>query len=258
MLADFESLCSRLALVYIFGPGSVSATTLVCFCYYFSLVMLMNTAKIMPAMLRKRTIFTMLKSPTTPKGWMLRCYCFARWSMTCVCQRGCAVHKTRTRARGGWKCPSQHPHASHAQHPGGICYIRLVMPMTMPKIILAMLLNYITWYEVYYFRYAQSVQLCHNNLCLPPTVVVTQIRCHTAASSPPSPLRFVPFIFTARRLQPFSPSSTSAELRLPTLFRRFFSSCPCSFLQINSKYHHRGIRVTKTNASVAAFEGNHY
>ena len=37
-------------------------------------------------------------------------------------------------------------------------------------------------------------------------LVVTQIRGHIAASSPPFPLRFVPCIFIARRFQLFLPS----------------------------------------------------
>ena len=56
-------------------------------------------------------------------------------------------------------------------------------------------------------------------------LVVTQIRGHIAGSSPSSPLRFVPFIFIARRLQPFFPSSTRVELRLPTLDALSSSSC---------------------------------
>ena len=36
---------------------------------------------------------------------------------------------------------------------------------------------------------------------------------HTAGSSPPSPLRFVPCLFIARRFQRFLPSSTRAELQ---------------------------------------------
>ena len=48
-------------------------------------------------------------------------------------------------------------------------------------------------------------------------LVVTQIWGHIAGSPPPSPLRFVPCIFVARGRQPFLPSSTRVELRLPTL-----------------------------------------
>ena len=47
-------------------------------------------------------------------------------------------------------------------------------------------------------------------------VVVTQIWGRIAGSSP-SPLRFVPSIFIARRFQLFLPSSTCVELCLPTL-----------------------------------------
>ena len=46
-------------------------------------------------------------------------------------------------------------------------------------------------------------------------IVLTQIRGDIAGSSPPSPLRFVPCIFIARRLQPLLPSSTHVGLRLP-------------------------------------------
>ena len=46
---------------------------------------------------------------------------------------------------------------------------------------------------------------------------MTRIRGHIASSSSPSPLRFMPCIFIARRLQPLLPPSTRVELRLPTL-----------------------------------------
>ena len=45
-------------------------------------------------------------------------------------------------------------------------------------------------------------------------LVVTQIRGHIAGSSPPYPLRFVPCISIARRLQPFLAPSTRVELML--------------------------------------------
>ena len=48
---------------------------------------------------------------------------------------------------------------------------------------------------------------------LPPTSSRnSQIQGHVAGSSPPSPVRFVPSIFTARRLELFLPSSTRVEL----------------------------------------------
>ena len=49
---------------------------------------------------------------------------------------------------------------------------------------------------------------------LAPSLVATQIRGHIAGSFPPSPPRFVPCIFIARRFQLFLPSSTRVELRL--------------------------------------------
>ena len=48
---------------------------------------------------------------------------------------------------------------------------------------------------------------------LSPSYLVTQIRGHIARPSPPSPLRFVPFILIARR--PFLPSSTRVEYTVP-------------------------------------------
>ena len=59
-------------------------------------------------------------------------------------------------------------------------------------------------------------------------LVATQIRGHIAGSSPPSPLRFVPSIFIARRFQLFLPSSTRVELCLPTLGA--LSSCLLLFI----------------------------
>ena len=66
-----------------------------------------------------------------------------------------------------------------------------------------------TWYYVLLSSPFYSLSLL--------LIVVTQIRSHIAGSSPPSPVRFVPCIFIARRFQLFLPSSTRVELSLPTL-----------------------------------------
>ena len=50
----------------------------------------------------------------------------------------------------------------------------------------------------------------HRASFLSPLLVVTQIRGHVAGSSPPSPVRFVPCIFIARRLWPLLLSPTRA------------------------------------------------
>ena len=49
-------------------------------------------------------------------------------------------------------------------------------------------------------------------------LVVTQIRGHITGHSPPSPPRFVPCIFIARRLQLFLPSSTRVELSCLSMY----------------------------------------
>ena len=56
-----------------------------------------------------------------------------------------------------------------------------------------------------------SISLIISALLFLSLLVVTQTRGHIADSSPPSPLRFVPRIFVARRLQRFLPSSTRVE-----------------------------------------------
>ena len=62
-----------------------------------------------------------------------------------------------------------------------------------------------------------SSHLLYSPYCSLSLVAVTQIRGHIAGSYPPSPLRIMPLIFIAKILQPFLPSSTRVELRLPTL-----------------------------------------
>ena len=61
---------------------------------------------------------------------------------------------------------------------------------------------------------------------------------------PPSPPRFVPCFFIARKIQLFFPSSTRVELWLPTLGAlSSFVVDLFLFLQIYSKCHHGGIRT---------------
>ena len=86
-------------------------------------------------------------------------------------------------------------------------------------------------------------------------LVVPQIWGHIAGSSPPSPLRFKPFIFIARRLQPFPPSSTRVELCLPTLGALSSLSFFFHIFQTDSKPHHCGIRTP--GPTLEAVEGNH-
>ena len=51
--------------------------------------------------------------------------------------------------------------------------------------------------------------------CPPIRIGVTQVRGHKVGSSPPSPLRYVPCIFIARRLQPF-PRRRESKHATPT------------------------------------------
>ena len=61
---------------------------------------------------------------------------------------------------------------------------------------------------------------CHLIYYLRPSVLSpTQIRghiCMTAGSSPPSPLRLVPFTFISTKLPPFLPSSIRVQLYVHT------------------------------------------
>ena len=59
-------------------------------------------------------------------------------------------------------------------------------------------------------------------------LVVAHIWGHVAGSSPPSPLRFVPFRLFMRRLQLFRPSSTHSRRIVPTRATRSING-PLSF-----------------------------
>ena len=89
------------------------------------------------------------------------------------------------------------------------------------------------------------------------SIFVTQIRGHIAGSSPRSPLLFLPFIFVTGRHEPFFPSSTRVELRLPILYRRaqqlvlFFTNI--SEISLRRELNSRANAILTT-----AFEGNHY
>ena len=94
---------------------------------------------------------------------------------------------------------------------------------------------------------------------LPPVVVATQIRGHIAGSSPPSPLRFMPCIFVARRLQPFLPLSTRVELRVPSLLIGVLSSCYVvgrSFSIFGKKTKSYLAEIRTPRPTLTAFEGN--
>ena len=99
-------------------------------------------------------------------------------------------------------------------------------------------------HPIYYCRPSFSLSL----------LVVTQIRCHIAGSSPSSRLRFVPCIFIARRVQPLLPSSPRVELRLPTLgaLSRYTLFV---FAKYNSKPHHGGIPTPGPTLFIAALQG---
>ena len=73
-----------------------------------------------------------------------------------------------------------------------------------------------------FFRFFQSHLLSSPFFSLS-LLLVTQIRGHLTCFSP-SPLRFVPWIFIARKFQLFLPSSTRVELCLPTLLIGALSS----------------------------------
>ena len=76
------------------------------------------------------------------------------------------------------------------------------------RLLLSLLLFFCLFHPFSYLRPSFS---------FPPAAVVTQIRGHMQALVPPSPLRYVPCSFIARRFQLFPSSSTRVELRLPTL-----------------------------------------
>ena len=65
---------------------------------------------------------------------------------------------------------------------------------------------------VFCFLFSSHLLFSSSFFLLPPTVVVTQIRGHTAGSSPPSPPPHVPCIFIARKVRPVLPSSIHVEL----------------------------------------------
>ena len=63
-------------------------------------------------------------------------------------------------------------------------------------------------------------------------VVVTQVRGRIAGSSPPFSLRLVPFVFIARRLKPFLPSSIRVEWQYMGVYiRAFFFCCALALAQ---------------------------
>ena len=77
------------------------------------------------------------------------------------------------------------------------------------------------------------------------------------AGSSPSPLRFVPFIFIARRLPPFLPSSTRVDCAYPRY--EAFSAVILFVFANKLKISPRWYSNSRTNATaVAAFHGNHY
>ena len=68
-----------------------------------------------------------------------------------------------------------------------------------------------------FFRFVFSSHSPFVVLLVLPLQVVTQIRGHIVGSSPPSPLRYVPCMFIARRIQHFLSSSIRVEFCLPAL-----------------------------------------
>ena len=117
-------------------------------------------------------------------------------------------------------------------------------------------------------RRAKKNTFIHSNICFfsIPCIIfallfslfpsrITQIRDHIAGSSPPSPLRFVPCTFIARRFQLFLPLSTPVELCLPKLRALSSSSLLTFFASMNSKSHHGGTGTP--GLTLVTFEGYH-
>ena len=80
---------------------------------------------------------------------------------------------------------------------------------------------------------------------------------HIAGSSPPSLLQFEPCIFIARRFQLFRLSSLVDLLRR-TVLNHARRSQQLTFLQINPKSHHDGIRIHGPTLPIEAVEDYTY
>ena len=83
-------------------------------------------------------------------------------------------------------------------------------------------------------------------LSLSPSVLATQIRGHTAASSPLfSPLRFASSVFISKTVQPYLPSLTtfSVEMCLPTPcpFNMFFTCYSCKICSKVVRFEHNTV-----------------